>query len=75
MAQQLKRIISKLNNAVIVGKEKAVYAFVVSTIGTYLAQSGLTIDQVLSWHGLNALVVGVATHFFVYQATNTSVGE
>lgn len=61
----------KLLHLTITTKEKAAYAFVVSAVGSYMVQSGLTWHQVLTLHGLKALLVGVLTHQFVYLVENS----
>lgn len=61
----------KLKHFTVTSKEKAAYAFVVSAIGSYMVQSGLTWHQVLTMHGLKALFVGVVTHQFVYLVENS----
>jgi len=64
---------SKLKNFVYTSKEKAAVAFIVSTVGAYMAQNGLTYKDLLSWSALWALLTGVATHLFVYFVTNSRV--
>lgn len=61
----------KLKDFAITTKEKAAVGFVVGAVGSYLAQTGLTFDQLWSWTAVKALVVGVATHLFVYFKSNT----
>lgn len=60
----------KLKNFILTGKEKAVAGFFAGAIGSYLIQNGLTIKDIWSVHGLEALGVGVVTHVFVYFTTN-----
>lgn len=60
----------KIVNFTITSKEKAIAAFISSAVGSYLIQNGLTIKDIHSVHALQALLVGVATHQFVYWTTN-----
>lgn len=71
----LTALVKRVRSFVLTGKEKAVVGFVVGAIGAYLAQSGLTVDQVLSQSGLKALAVGVATHILVYFSTNSGQAD
>lgn len=64
-------MIAKLRALILTSKEKAVAGFLAGAIGSYLIQNGLTIKDVWSWHGVQALAVGVATHVFVYFTTNS----
>lgn len=64
----------KVKDFVITSKEKAAVAFLVAAVGSYLAQNGLTVADVWSRHGLQALAVGVVTHLFVYFTSNTPTG-
>ena len=65
-------MLKKLFHFTITTKEKAVYAFVVASVGSYMAQSGLTWHQVLSTSGAKALIVGVLTHQLVYWVENST---
>lgn len=56
----------QLKKFVITHKEKAAMAFIASGVGSYMAQNGLTFKDLWSWSALWALLVGVATHQFVY---------
>lgn len=68
-------MLKKLLHFSITTKEKAVYAFVVSSVGAYMAQSGLTWHQVLSVNGAKALIVGVLTHQLVYWVENSNKAQ
>lgn len=61
----------KIKAFVITSKEKAVVGFFAGAVGSYLVQNGLTLKDIWSVHGLQALAVGVATHILVYFTTNT----
>lgn len=60
----------KIKDLVITGKEKAVVGFFAGSIGSYLVANGLTVRDIWSVHGLQALAIGVATHILVYFTTN-----
>lgn len=64
-------MLAKIKDFVITGKEKAVVAFIVATVGSYIVQNGLTLKEILSWHGVWALAVGVISHLTVYFTTNS----
>lgn len=66
----MKRFFTKLRHFAITNKQKAVVAFIASSVGSYLVQNGLTLKDVASVSGLQSLAVGVATHMFVYFTTN-----
>lgn len=60
-----------LYNFLVVGKEKAVVAFLVTAVGTYLAKHGWNVDNVTLTNVVSALVYGVVAHLAVYVTTNT----
>lgn len=62
---------NKIKDFVLTSKEKAVAGFFAGAVGSYLVQNGLTVKDIWSWHGVQALAVGVATHVLVYFTSNT----
>lgn len=65
----IKNIISKLYKLIVSGKQKAVIAFVIATVGTYVARHGWTLNSSLL-SDLQALGVGVLAHIGVYFKKN-----
>lgn len=65
----------KLKHFTITSKEKAAYAFIVSAVGTYMAQSGMTWHQVLTAAGFKALLVGIISHQLVYWVENSAKSQ
>ncbi len=66
----LKNLYKRLYALVISGKQKAVGAFLVGTIGSYLVSHGLTLQHLNGKTSLQALLVGVASHLVVYFKKN-----
>lgn len=65
----MKKLLSKLYVTVIVGKQKAIAAFLVGAVGTFVARHGLTLDATAASY-LQALVVGALAHGSVYFTRN-----
>lgn len=68
----MKDLFNKVKNFVVTGKEKAIVGFFAGSIGSYLVANGLTVKDIWSVHGVQALAIGVATHILVYFTTNAS---
>lgn len=61
--------INKLYANVVKGKEKAIAAFVVAAVGSFLSRHGLKFDvNALSY--LQAVVIGLIGHIAVYFTSN-----
>lgn len=71
MLNSIKGIFKKLKDLTITSKEKAAAAFVVSSVATYMSENGLTYKQILTKHGLIALVVGIVVHQATFWTTNS----
>jgi putative flippase GtrA len=66
-------MLQKIKDFTITSKEKAVAAFVVGTVSSYMSQNGLTYKDLLTWSALWALACGVVSHAVVYWVSNTSL--
>lgn len=63
----------KITHFTITAKEKAVVAFISSTVGSYMVQNGLTIHALTTKSAVWSLIVGVVTHQFVYWTSNGGI--
>lgn len=68
---KLKLLVLDIQNFTITGKEKAVVAFIVASVGSYLTQHGLTTKDLLDLAILKDVALGVVAHALVYFTTNT----
>lgn len=62
--------LGQLYQLVVVGKEKAIVAFVVTAVGAYVAKHGVTLDMTLK-DALTAVLYGVVGHVAVYLKANS----
>ena len=61
----MRNLVAKL----VTGKEKAIVAFLVATIGSFVAKHGVTLDMTLG-QALQALIVGLVAHVSVFLTAN-----
>lgn len=69
---EVKYVLALAYQLVVVGKEKAVVAFLVTAVVPFVAQHGLTLN-VSGVALLEALLFGVLAHLAVYFAPNSKV--
>lgn len=68
--KSIKGQIMKLYSFIVSGKQKAITAFVIGGVGTYLAQNGFNLNNFFSKKTIWAIVVAVAAHLGVYYKKN-----
>ncbi|MGH7240842.1 MAG: hypothetical protein ACREGB_00935, partial [Candidatus Saccharimonadales bacterium] len=66
----MKKMFLKLWNFAVVGKQKAVVAFFVTAISTYVAKHGWTLDHATLTNLVSSVVYGAIAHATVYWKTN-----
>ena len=69
MFQNIKLTALNLYKTLTIGKQKAITAFVVAAVGTYVSRHGWKLNMTLS-QALQALVVGAVAHVSVYTTRN-----
>lgn len=69
MFASFKPDLSLIYKTLVSGKQKAIVAFVVATVGTYVARHGWTLNMTLG-QAVQALCVGVIAHVGVYFKAN-----
>jgi hypothetical protein len=62
-------MIKQLYTLVVVGKQKALVAFVVATVGSYVARHGWTLNMTLG-EALQSLFIGLVAHLSVFTKRN-----
>lgn len=65
----MKNLLSKLYTKVVAKKQKAIAAFLVGAVGSFVAKHGLTLDASLVNY-VQAFVVGVLAHAGVFFTSN-----
>lgn len=71
MLNKIKGLVAKAKKFVLTSKEKAVGAFVVTFVSTYLGQNGLTVKDLLHKTTLLPLGGAVVAHLVVWLLTNS----
>lgn len=70
MPSNISNFVGSLYATIIVGNEKALAAFVVAAVASFVARHGLKLDvNALAY--VQAVVIGLIAHFSVYFTTNT----
>lgn len=70
MQIRIKYILDYIYTKVVLGKQKAITAFLIAGVGTYIGQNGLSLSQFASNKTLFALAVAVIAHIAVYYKKN-----